>query len=422
MPDRTRKPTRKLALALFPALLVACGEGRGWSGTMTDSAGVQIVTSLADGVWTDADVPVVTEELRFGATEGDPNLQFGQISGLDVGGDGTVYVLDQQARTVRAFDGEGNWLRTMGGPGSGPGELGQMSFGLIVAPGDTVLVPDMGQQRMTRYTGGGAVIGSFPMPIGEGVSVRWERTPSGQLIQQARIMAFPGQEAVEAKDLLLLRDASGTVTDTVLQMPAGQTLSMTESSMSIRMFEQEPVWTIGQDGTVYYAMNTDYSINAFSSDGTLLRIIRRAVERKPVTEADRLAFTTMFRKLFGDMGVPPQALDQVLGSVSFADHYPAFATLFGGPEGTLWVQQIRTAEEVGAAAADFNPQDMGSPNWDIFDAAGRYLGQLRLPDRFTPLRFVDTAIYGVARDELDVQHVARLRVGQLSGPLVGLAN
>jgi hypothetical protein len=153
-----------------------------------------------------------------------------------------------------------------------------------------------------------------------------------------------------------------------------------------------------------------------------VRIIRRAVERKPVTESDRLAFTTMFRKMFTDMGIPPQALDQVLSSISFADNYPAFATLFGGPSGTLWVQQIRTAEEATAAAGDFNPQDMGSPNWDVFDAEGRYLGEVRLPDRFTPFRFVDNALYGVARDELDVQHVARLRVGLSTGPLVGMAN
>jgi hypothetical protein len=192
--------------------------------------------------------------------------------------------------------------------------------------------------------------------------------------------------------------------------------------MVIRLFEAEPVWTIGQDGTIYYAMNSDYSIHAYSRDGNLVRIIRRAAERKPVTEADRTAFLQMMRKMFTDAGAPPPALDQIMGNIGFADHYPAFAALFGGPEGTLWVQQIRTAEEVSASGAEFNPQDVGSPNWDVFDVEGRYLGRLRLPDRFTPIRFVGNQIYGVWRDDLDVQHVTRLRVGAAPGTLIGMVN
>ncbi|MBI4543404.1 MAG: hypothetical protein HY705_10265 [Gemmatimonadetes bacterium] len=40
----------------------------------------------------------------------------------------------------------------------------------------------------------------------------------------------------------------------------------------------------------------------------------------------------------------------------------------------------------------------------------RYLGVVEMPLRFQPMRFVGWQIYGVQRDELDVQYVVRVRI------------
>jgi hypothetical protein len=53
---------------------------------------------------------------------------------------------------------------------------------------------------------------------------------------------------------------------------------------------------------------------------------------------------------------------------------------------------------------------MGSNEWDVFDAEGRYLGVLAFPLRFQPIREVDGVIWGVERDEFDVQSVVGYRV------------
>ena len=52
---------------------------------------------------------------------------------------------------------------------------------------------------------------------------------------------------------------------------------------------------------------------------------------------------------------------------------------------------------------------------DVFDAEGRFMGVLALPDRFQPLRVSGDRIYGVWRDELDVQHVMVLSLPALRG-------
>ncbi len=57
---------------------------------------------------------------------------------------------------------------------------------------------------------------------------------------------------------------------------------------------------------------------------------------------------------------------------------------------------------------------MGAGEWDVFDAAGWFLGVVTMPPDFAPMLFVHDQIYGIWRDELDVQYVVRLRlVGEL---------
>jgi len=399
-----------LAVSGAAAGMGGCGEGGSqWTGTVTDSGGIQVVTNPETGMWSPETQTEVVDELTIGRTEGDPNYQFGMIAGIDAGDDGTIFVLDMQSRTVRAYDAQGQYLRTMGGPGSGPGELSQAVIGVMIVR-DTVLVADMGQQRVTRYSAAGDVIGSFPIPFTEGLAVRWLERGDGRLVQQSRIMSFPGQPQVEPKDLLLVREADGTIVDTLMTLPAGKTFTATESSMSLKFFEAEPVWTIQADGSLWYAMNSDYSIQGHAADGTLQRIVRRPFERKPVTEGDKAAWLAMLKELMTSNGAPPQAVDQMLGMTSFAPNYPAFANLMAGPDGTLWVQRIITADEAKAAGRSFNIQDTGSSTWDVFAGDGRYLGPVKLPDRFGPLRVLGDQIYGIWRDDLDVQHVKRLKV------------
>lgn len=55
-----------------------------------------------------------------------------------------------------------------------------------------------------------------------------------------------------------------------------------------------------------------------------------------------------------------------------ADHYPAFASLLVGPGGSLWVQRFRTGDDLAGAEGVFDPQDMGSSEWDVFDGEGGY--------------------------------------------------
>ncbi len=404
-----------LLLAALPQLQACGGEGGDWQGTVTDSAGISVVHNPAATIWGSGDEWTVTEDLRIGSVGGDPNYQFGQITSLDVATDGTIYVNDLQAVEVKAYDSGGQYLRTIGSKGNGPGEFVQPLF-VLVGPGGGIIVPDLGNQRVNRFGPDGEALGSFPIQMQAGIPARWMVDDSGRLLAQVRGLNIPGMAALAEGDPIVVYDTTGSVTDTVAVLPKGQTLEgITEGNFSMTIFAPEPVWDLAVDGSIYYAMNNQYRILVNSPDGTLQKIITRDVTQKPVEESDRTAILRLMREQYQQFGVPPQQLEQIMQGVGFADFYPAFGNLFVGPGGTLWVQRIQSARDMAAGAeeaAEFNPQNIGSPEWEVFDSEGRYLGVVTLPERFAPATVKGDDLYGIWRDELDVQYVVRLKVNR----------
>jgi hypothetical protein len=350
----------------------------------------------------------------IGAIDGAAEYQFGMIAAIDVADDGRIFVLDQQAAQVRVFDANGTFVQSIGRPGSGPGELSAAAGALLLGAGDTLYVFDAMKQRLHRYAPDGADAGGVAVPIASGMPVAWAIAPQRRLVTQVRPLNLPGMPqqdtAAMQRDLILLRDAHGEVADTLLVLESGRTIDFSSGQARMRLFEAEPVWALLNDGRIVHGRNDGYSLQVLRADGSVDRVIRKPFERQPLTEADRAAFIRLFRQTMEGQ-VPPQMLDQFLQNIEFADHYPAFSRILGGPDNTIWVQQVRTADRVQREGGTFDAQDVGAPEWDVFDDEGRLRGTLTLPARFQPIRVIGPYVYGVQRDELDVQYVVRLRVG-----------
>ncbi|HUE76662.1 MAG TPA: 6-bladed beta-propeller [Longimicrobiales bacterium] len=400
--------------------LGACADGGGeWQGTITDSAGIALVTNSGAGLWGTGEGWTVEEEVRIGTAAGEPEYQFGLIVGIDVGEDGRIYVMDQQASEVRIFDADGRFVSSIGKPGAGPGELGPAAGPVFVGPGDTISVPDASQQRLTRFTSEGEPAGSYSLPMTGGIPVKWMETPDGELVQQAMIMAMPGQENVEPRNLLLHRAPNGQILDTLKVMPASQTMDFSGGQPRMTIFAPEPMWAIRPDGTLLFGNNAEYRIEVLGLDGEVRRIIRKEQVRRPISDGDQEEFRRVIEAAWERAGMPPQALEMMSQALHFAPHYPAFANFVGGPGATTWVQGVQSPESVQEAGGTFDIQDIGGPDWEVFDAEGRLLGVVRMPDRFMPLLFEGDHVYGVLRDDLDIQYAARMRLNRGPAGLEG---
>lgn len=406
------KAIYKLSLSLLFAGIAACGSGQTrWAGSMSDSAGVTIVANPATGVWAPGEEWTFEEELRIGALEGDPEYQFGQVGFIALDSQDQIYVIDIQAQHIQVYAPDGSYVRTIGQRGSGPGELQGAAF-VLVGPGDTILVPDVQNQRINRFAPDGTSLGSFRIDLQQGIPILFQGTEDGLLAEQVRQFSLPGQPAIEnPQDVIRTMSPDGAILDTLLTFASGETFRLSGGAPQFKFYSAEPAWDITDD-RLLFAVNDDYRIDVYSLAGDLTRVIEKPFDRKPVAERDKDALMKFLENTWANAGVPPQAIAQLKQNVSFGESFPAFATIVAGTAETTWVQHVQAASELSDEEYEaWNPiEDTGAPTWDVFDSQGRYLGIVTMPRRFAPRVFRGDEIYGVWRDELDVQYVIKLRI------------
>ena len=404
---------------LVPALIfaAACGGEAGgaadWAGTVEDSAGVQLVKNSLTPLWGEGDAWVLEEVLTIGEAAGNPDYQFGQISGIAIATDGRIVLVDQQAQHLKVFDPTGVYERTIGQAGSGPGEFGPGVGPVLTGRGDTLIVPDLGNQRVNILKSDGTEPASFRMSFDMGIPARWDMTETGDLVYQLRALNLPNTEQRETLDLIATVSYAGEIMDTLLTPARGESFTFGEDGQPKRMiFSPEPVWSMVGDDGLCFAVNDVFRLSMFDAGGHLNRIVTVPVVRKPVTDADIEFFMETVDRLLEEQGVPPAQAEIVKSTFNFAEFFPAFLQMMPGPSGSLWVQRVQ--EPTGMTAEErenWNPLlDLGASQWDILDAEGRYLGVLDVPHRFQPVTFEGDLVFGIWRDEFDVQYVRIMRV------------
>lgn len=380
---RTTLPS--LAFALAGSLAAACSGGSGdtVTPTLTDSAGVQIVTTPQ----TD-DVPLAFSAERLFTLGGsdDPEQSFYRISRGFVAADagGRIYVLDGSQYHVQVFDSTGRHLSTLGRQGSGPGEMSFPSA-LTVSPRGEVWVADLGSGSFVHWGPDGELLESTSLPeFYIGLGARW--TGEGLVAQTDNLERHA---LVLTPDRLVVKLAPANM-KAVRYESCGMGLSGAEP-----LFAPALTWTTTA-ASVVAARTTEYAIDFFA-DGVLRRSVRRDVERRPATtelaEASLDGGVT-FRTPRGEAHC---AADDIVRARGFASDLPQLNGIAVDPDGELWVQRY----EVGA--------DTPRPI-DVFDAGGAYVGTLPLGTPF-PVGFAPGGRVLVSeRDALDVERLVVLRV------------
>jgi hypothetical protein len=375
---------------------------------MTDSAGIRVVHNPAEGLWGPEEVWRFQEALTIGADVGDPDYEFGRVTSVEVDPEGRIYVFDGMASEIRVFDSAGTHIRNIGGRGEGPGEFSAGAAGAFLTREGTILVPDLGNQRISLLSPEGEFLGSSMVSYASGFPVRWDADGSGSVLVQRRAMGFNEDPDLAAGDPLVRIGTDGEEQRLVL-MPKAETVWMEGSAPRFRYFATEPSWDAGPSGTIRTGMTQSYRIELRDREGSLRSVFTRPWEERPVTEADRSRFESLLRAALDRMGLSPPAIDRQINNLSFGSTFPAFNQMMEGPEGTTLVQQVDALEDIEALdLSEEMSRRLGSRRWDAFDAEGRFLGTFELPARFTPMVWEPEAVYGRWLDELDRAYVKKL--------------
>lgn len=160
-----RPDIRPIAILALAVTVTACGGSeppiQGPQVTRTMSGDTAVVRTESGSVW---DGPTrLVAEVSIGELDGDLEYLFGSVRSVAVAADGTVYVVDGQVPDLRAFSPDGRFLRTLGSPGEGPGELKSPDGGLAIPSDGRILVRDPGNARIQVYAQSGEALETWPI-------------------------------------------------------------------------------------------------------------------------------------------------------------------------------------------------------------------------------------------------------------------
>lgn len=384
-----------IALAIGASGCASEAPASGWGGTVdTLSSGQISVHNPVGSLWSAGDEWVLHEELRIGTLDGTGPDMFGQLTDFEVDRYGRFWLFEGQAQEIRVFDAEGQFIRTVGRQGEGPGEFSQV-IGMAWGPDENLWIVDPANNRLSVVDTTGVFVESHPT-IGGIVVMPWP----GGFDDDGQFYTYGVDTAVE-DDFALVMVRHGLdlqPIDSVAppEYPGEEEYFELRNEDSWMMtgvpFTPSIEWLLGRDGTYWAGVTGAYRIFQLSWEGDTLRSIRREYEPLPVTSAN--------------LEEAKERLDWFIEAGGKADWSripatkPAFEDFTVDDDGYLWVQMIAEPAEEGRL-------------FDVFDPAGRYLGEVRapFPVEFYPApTFRDGYMYAVTEDELEVPFVVRARI------------
>ena len=370
-----------------------------------DAAGV-VVIQAADAAGPNPPLWRLADSLSVGALEGD--LAFGRIADVAPRAGGGLWVLDAQNQTVYGVDESGGLVFRIGGPGEGPGELGNPTGVFEVDDGRIAVTESyppalhwfdaLGSHLETVYTANplsGEGSGS-PPPLGE-----WKVMPDGESFVHLWSIPLPGggQRVLHSLVRTSAEAGGSPVADTLLQWNVEAVSA--DPMAEVKLIQVHPRWAIGAGSTLWWTPGDPYELRAYASNGNLERIVRVPGDGVRLDDALRSKIESYLLRLQGPGPGGNLIMAGLIERASWPESLPQVAK--------LWVS-IPRGRVFAARYQEGLYDDPPSMVVDIFEPDGSYAGRLDLPGGFSPRRFAEGAVYGVASDELDVSYAVRYKL------------
>lgn len=304
--------------------------------------------------------------------------EFGHIAGAVRLADGRIAVGEGGSAQLRFYDAGGTFLSALGRKGNGPGELPGLST-MQWLPGDVLAVGS--REIVSLFSPAGKLVGRIdlyrpPPPLLEGEKEIMGILPGGAFVagnirhwRQTGHAPRTGLRWTDSAHLVMLGPSNRLVA-TLGDVPA----RVMEWGKDYDLFSppHAPVLSYAASAERFFVgFGSEYTIHAFALDGRPDLTIHRRWAPTPASRGQQ-------------SGTPP-----------------AFDRLLADRVGNLWVRE-------GSAG----PLASRPTNWSVFNAAGRWLGDVAMPGSFSPTDIGRDYVLGVSRDADDVERVALYRLAR----------
>jgi hypothetical protein len=339
---------------------------------------------------------------------------FSSLAGVRELSDGRVIVTDRLEKAVRVLDFTAGSMDEIGRVGSGPGEF-QLPGRLLPMPGDSTLLADFGNMRLTVIDPDGRMHRSTSMQQGSGSSgapimvMPSGADDRGRLYFDILGSFSVGPDGPPDSAAIARWQLDGDIVDTIAMLPRPEMQSIQAGSQgtfrfaggTVGPFSPRPGWSAAPDGSVAIVWSEDYRVDWIRADGR--RVLGRPTPYQPVpvTDEDKEQWAQAMAGgrvmvMSGSEGgrtinMPRPAPDEM----DWPRDKPPFQPrgVQATPAGTVWVQRFVKA---GAPEA-----------YDVFSSTGERIGRVTLPDGRTLLGFGTGSVYLYRTDADDLQWLER---------------
>jgi len=354
-----------VAISVFGLVLnPVVGDASEWGGTEKIEDGIIHVHSPAAPVH--ERMVYEPEELwRIGGFSEAEEELFGVITDIIVDEQRNVYVLDAQLSEIRVFDIEGDYIRTIGREGEGPGEFRY--------PSDMLFLPDgqlgaIQQNRLVLFGTEGEPAGDFHFkePGGGGFFRLVNVRPTGDQLAVLYQLGSKDKTAWSTTHRLGLFDMTGKQRIVIAE-------ARTRMDYTGARFVEEDwnhfdqCWAASPDGRVLArSSSTEYEISVWDSDGKLDRVIHREYPPHRRSSEDIEGIRERWSRRFSWL----PDLD-----FEIEESWAPVHDLYARADGTLWVRTSRGRRNGGEGTL---------AGFDVFDGNGRFDSEITLRGEFDP--------------------------------------
>ena len=349
---------------------------------------------------------------------------FSYVGGLRQMADGRLMIADPLEKSLILLDMDRGRVEHIGREGGGPQEYRQPDA-VYALRGDTTLLVDLGNSRLTIVHPDGSFGGSRPLTSGQPggtdftVMIPEGVDADGNVYFQAR--TGPGRSRTPPDSASILRmewetgriDTVGTVKLAERKQNVSGGSNNQRVSITAVPLSPHDDWSVSGEGRVAFVRSSPYRVDWVDPTGRVTRGPSVPVERIPVRRADQEAWLEeptlggMQIGVSNDNGVVSTQMTRggatrgrrgQIGDHEWPDYLPVFR---GGRSrvdlsGNVWVERYASAGDEGML--------------DVFGPDGSLQYSVRMPQGRRIVGFGDDSVYMMYMDEFDLQYLERYRV------------
>lgn len=357
-----------ITLLLFCFIVATACENQKtiWKGTIEEENGVTVIKNPKEPMYGE-DVFSLEEELSIAQIKGEKELLFSEIRSLAVDEEGRIYALDIKEANVKVFDYNGNYIRTFGKKGQGPGEL-NFPLVMFITSQNEIVVEDF-RNKLVYFSTEGELIKSIPITkLGvSGVDI----DSQGNIVGLG-IVREKEDPRYEVKKF----DSDSNYLHSLGSSPLpSATPGVFNPFMAVIRHE------IYSDDQIICGYPEKYEIKIYNSAGELKKVIMKDYDPVEITEEEIKEQTD---------GIPPDL------KLSISKYHSAYGRFLADDEDRIFVM---TYERIEGEEGYY---------YDVFDAEGKFT--VKIPLKSRPHVLKNNQFYTIEEDEEGYQVVKRYKV------------